>query len=269
LPIPTVQEPESFTFSGTPAEVRRFIGQLPSVFQGTDGTGLLGAYGGPPDFPDKPYRGLVYGTGLALADAVNIIQDAVAQGPYEPSGGAVYPGGSFGEKLADAAMLFKRTPVRIVGLNIGGWDTHTNQGQINGRHGNLLARIAGGFQALYRDLREQWDKLVILTMTEFGRTSRENGSRGTDHGHACVMFVAGGPVRGGVYNCDASTWAPGDLFSARNRYLDRRTDFRAVFAEIFLRHFGDDPAAIEEIIPGYSSAVQDDPSSFEPLHFLS
>jgi uncharacterized protein (DUF1501 family) len=269
LPIPTVQEPESFTFSGTPAEVRRFIGQLPSVFQGPDGTGLLGAYGGPPDFPDKPYRGLVYGTGLALADAVNIIQDAVAQGPYEPSGGAVYPGGSFGEKLADAAMLFKRTPVRIVGLNIGGWDTHTNQGQINGRHGNLLARIAEGFQALYRDLREQWDKLVILTMTEFGRTSRENGSRGTDHGHACVMFVAGGPVRGGVYNCDASTWAPGDLFSARNRYLDRRTDFRAVFAEIFLRHFGDDPAAIEEIIPGYSSAVQDDPSSFEPLHFLS
>ena len=269
LPIPTVRNPESFTFSGSPGKVRKFIGQLPSVPEGPDGTGLLGAYGGAPDFADKPYRGLVYGTGLALADAINIIQDAVAQGPYEPSGGAVYPQGSFGEKLTNAAMLFKRTPVRIVGLNIGGWDTHTNQGQINGRHGNLLAEVAGGFAALYRDLRDQWDKLLVVTMTEFGRTSRENGSRGTDHGHACVMFAGGGRVQGGVYNCDASTWTPGDLFSARDRYMYRRTDFRAVFAEIFLRHFGNDPATLEEIIPRYSSAVEADPDSFTPLGFLS
>jgi len=268
LPIPTVRNPESFTFSGDPAKVRKFIGRLPGVPEGPDGTGLLGAYGGPPDFPDKPYRGLVYGTGLALADAINIIQEAVAQGPYDPSGGAVYPQGSFGKKLADAAMLFKRTPVRIVGLNIGGWDTHTNQGQINGRHGDLLATVAEGFQALYRDLQEQWDKLIVVTMTDFGRTSRENGSRGTDHAHACVMFAAGGRVRGGVYNCDASTWAPGDLFSARDRYIRRRTDFRALFVEIFLRHFGNDPATLEEIIPGYSDAVQNDPGGFEPLGFL-
>ena len=75
-------------------------------------------------------------------------------------------------------------------------------------------------------------------------------------------------MQGGVYNCDASTWEPGDLFSARNRYVYRRTDFRAVFAEIFLRHFGNDPATLEEIIPGYSGAVQNDPGGFEPLGFL-
>lgn len=269
LPIPTIRDPESFTFSGDPASVRKFIGRLPSVPAGPDGTGLLGAYGGPPDFVGKPYRDLVYGTGLALADAISIVQAAVAQGPYEPSGGAVYPAGTFGRRLADAAMLFKRTPLRVIGLNIGGWDTHTNQGQIDGHHGNLLASVATGFQALYRDLQEQWDGLVIVTMTEFGRTSRENGSGGTDHAHACVVFVAGGRVRGGVYNCDASTWAPGDLFSARDRYVDRRTDFRAVFAEIFQRHFGSDLATVEEVIPGYSNAAQDNPNDFEPLGFLS
>ena len=69
-------------------------------------------------------------------------------------------------------MLFKRTPARVLGLNIGGWDTHTKQGAANGKQGDLLNQIAQGFQALYRDLQEQWDKIVIITMTEFGRTSK-------------------------------------------------------------------------------------------------
>jgi len=268
LSIPTIRDPERFTFSGDPAQIRRFIGHLPTIPEGPDGEGLLGLYGGPRDFPNKPHRDLVYGTGLALADAINIVQEAVAQGPYQPAAGAVYPQGGFGEKLTDVAMLLKRTPARVLGLNIGGWDTHTNQGQANGRQGNLLAQIAQGFQALHRDLSDQWDRLLIVTMTEFGRTSRENGSRGTDHGNACVMFVAGGSVRGGVYNCDASTWSPGDLFSASNRYVRRRTDFRAVFAEIFTKHFGNPETMLDQVIPGYSQAAIDDPGDFEPLNFL-
>ncbi len=269
LPIPTIRDPESFTFSGDAAKVSKFIGQLPTTAGGSDGTGMLGAYGGPRDFPGKTHRDLVYGTGLALADAINIVQDAVAQGPHEPSGQAVYPDSSFGNRLKDVAMLLKRTPVRILGVNIGGWDTHTSQGQINGHQGNLLAEVAQGFQALYRDLQDQWDKLIIVTMSEFGRTSRENGSQGTDHGHACAMFVAGGRVRGGVYNCDETTWSPGDLFSARERYLDRRTDYRAVFAEIFKNHFGTNETTIETVIPGYTQAVLNNPSDFVPLNFLS
>ncbi len=67
---------------------------------------------------------------------------------------------------------------------------------------NLLEQVAQGFSALYHDLQEQRDEPIIVTMSEFGRTSRENGSRDTDHGHACAMFVAGGRVQGGVYNCD-------------------------------------------------------------------
>jgi len=268
LPIPTINNPATFTFSGNASEVAKFIGQLPSSPEGPDGTGLLGAYGGPRDFADKPHRNLVYGTGLALADAINIVQDAVAQGPYEPANGAVYPEGSFGTKLSQIAMLLKRTPARVLGLNIGGWDTHTNQGQIDGRQGNLLAQVAQGFQALYYDLQEQWDKLIIVTMSEFGRTSRENGSQGTDHGHACAMFVAGGPVRGGVYNCDDRLWLPGDLFSARDRYLDRHTDFRAVFAEIFRQHFGTTDETLETVIPGYAEAMAAYPADFVPLGFL-
>jgi len=268
LPIPTIQDPASFTFTGEPAEVDKFIGRAPVTPQGPDGRGLMGAYGGPLDFAEKPYRDLVYGTGLALTSAMSTVQNAVAQGPYEASGGAVYPAGGFGDRLAQIAMLLKRTPVRVLGLNIGGWDTHTNQGRINGQQGNLLAQVAQGFAALYRDLQDQWDKLIILTMTEFGRTSKENGSRGTDHGSACVMFVAGGRVRGGVYNCDASTWAEGDLFSDAGRDVERRTDYRAVFGEIFARHFGDSAEILEQVIPGYFQTMLDNPADFEFLDFL-
>ena len=268
LPVPTIGNVETFSFSGDPAGSIKFIGQSPTTPQGYDGSGLLGAYGGPHDFPGKPYRELVYGTGLALTNSMNIVQEAVAQGPYMPSGGASYPGGSFGDRLEQIAMLLKRTNVRVLGVNIGGWDNHTNQGKIYGRHGDLLAQVAQGFQALYRDLRDQWDKLLIVTMTEFGRTSLENGSKGTDHGHACVMFVAGGRVHGGVYNCDASTWLEGDLFSASGRYVERRIDFRAIFGEIFMRHFGDNEEVLEQVIPGYTQAVQNNPGDFEFLNFL-
>ncbi len=268
LPVPTIGNVETFSFSGDPVGSIKFIGQSPTTPQGSDGSGLLGAYGGPHDFPGKPYRDLVYGTGLALTNSMNIVQEAVAQGPYVPSGGASYPGGSFGDRLEQIAMLLKRTNARVLGVNIGGWDNHTNQGKIYGRHGGLLAQVAQGFQALYRDLKDQWDKLLIVTMTEFGRTSQENGSKGTDHGHACVMFVAGGRVHGGVYNCDASTWLEGDLFSASGRYVERRTDFRAIFGEIFMRYFGDNEEVLEQVIPGYTQAVQNNPGDFEFLNFL-
>ncbi len=269
LPIPTINDPVRFTFSGAPDQVQKFIGKLPSLENGADGSGLLGAYGGPRDFPNKNYRDLVYNTGLALTDAMKIVQDATAQGSYEPSGGAVYPEGRFGQHCADAAMLMKRTPTRVLGVNIGGWDNHTNQGQIYGRQGDLLAQVAQSFQALYRDLQDQWDKLIIVTLTEFGRTSRENGSAGTDHGKACVMFVAGGAVRGGVYNCDSTTWAEGDMFSSRERYVDRKTDYRAVLGEIFMNHFGNDRALLDLVIPSYSEAEVANPMDFRLLGFLA
>ncbi|HLU46551.1 MAG TPA: DUF1501 domain-containing protein [Planctomycetota bacterium] len=268
LPIPTLRTASSFRFDVPVARSDKFLGALPPSSGSAGGRGLLGAYGGPRDFPGKPYRDLVYGTGLALADAMNVVRAALEQGPYTPQNGAEYPSGSFGEKLLEAAMLLKRTPVRIVGVNIGGWDLHTRQGAANGSHGSLLEDLAEGYRALYLDLQDQWEDLLIVNMTEFGRTSKENGSQGTDHADATCMLIAGGGVRGGVYNCDDTTWAAGDIFSRRGRYLERRTDFRAVFAEIFVKHFGDDPSILEEVIPGYTAAKNANPSDFVPLDFL-
>ena len=105
-------------------------------------------------------------------------------------------------------------------------------------------------------------------MTEFGRTSRENAGKGTDHAEASVMFVAGGGVKGGVYNCDPTRWKEDDLFSENERYLARKTDFRAVFGEIFRRHFGDDEATVERVIPGYGAGALANPSDFQRLGFM-
>lgn len=268
-PFPNFNRASEFSFAGTAAKSRKILGSLPSTPGGGDGSGLMGLYGGPQDDGLKSYRPLVHRTGQLLGSTMGILQGAVGQGTYTPANGAVYGNDSLGRKLREAAMLFKRTPVRIVGMTLGGWDNHTDQGQITGTQPNLLGQLARGIQALHRDLQDQWDKVLIVTMTEFGRTSEENGSRGTDHAESSVVFLAGGGVRGGIYNCDAATWKTGDLFSSRNgRYLAKRTDFRAVFGEIFVRHFGDGMPMLNEVIPGYDAARAKDPAGFQFLNFL-
>lgn len=268
VPVPAFPAVEDFSFDGTLSEIARFLGQLPSSPGGTDGKGLYGAYGGPPDLPSAPYRDLLMPTGVKLGESVSTVQDALAQGPYVPENGATYPTGTFGTQLSEIAMLMKRTPATILGVNIGGWDTHTNQGTLAGTHPNILGDLAQGIQALSRDLQAQWDDVLVVTLTEFGRTSLENGSRGTDHGASTAMFVAGGSVAGGVYNCDASTWATGDLFTENGRYVAANSDYRAIFAEIFQQHFGDDPAMMDSFIPGYDAAAAANPGLFAPLGFL-
>lgn len=269
-PFPNFSRASEFTFSGTGAKARKILGSLPGTGPASGGSGILGLYGGTQDDPSKLYRPLVHQTGNLLGSTMSILQSAVAQGTYTPANGAVYTNDSLGRKLLEAAMLFKRTPVKVVGMTLGGWDTHTGQGQLNGDHPNLMGQLARGMQALHRDLQDQWDKILIVTMTEFGRTSEENGSRGTDHAESSVVFVAGGGVKGGIYNCDSTTWKSGDLFSSRNgRYLAKRTDFRGVFGEVFSRHFGDSNSLLDQIIPGYSAAAAKDPTGFQPLNFLN
>ena len=118
------------------------------------------------------------------------------------------------------------------------------------------------------DLQDQWNDLVIVTMTEFGRTSKENGSRGTDHAEASAIFVAGGGVNGGVYNCDSTTWADGDMLSRSRRYVARKTDFRSVFGEIFTGHFGTPANRLDAVMPGYDQAKLAIPSDFAPLGII-
>ncbi|MGE4603155.1 MAG: DUF1501 domain-containing protein [Planctomycetota bacterium] len=269
IPMPAFPATEDYSFSGSLAEVERFLGALPSTPGGTDGYGFYGAYGGKPDLEGGPYRDALMPTGVKLGESVSTVQQALAQGPYVPENGAVYPNNTFGQQLSEIAMLLKRTPASLLGVNIGGWDTHTGQGRLTGAHPNILDDLAQGIQALSRDLQDMWEDTIVVTISEFGRTSIENGSSGTDHGAGTAMFVAGGNVIGGVYNCDPGTWPAGSLFSENDRYLAANTDFRVIFAEIFEQHFGDDPATMDQFMPGYDLAAAQYPGLFTQLGFLT
>lgn len=137
----------------------------------------------------------------------------------------------------------------MAALSIGGWDTHSNQGagESTGQQARRHQDFAAGIAALYADLGARIADVTILTMTEFGRTSAENGSFGTDHGNAAAWFVAGGAVRGGLYG----SWPglAGDQLS-RGRYLAHTVDFRDVMGDVLTRHLGSSDLA--SILPGHA-----------------
>jgi uncharacterized protein (DUF1501 family) len=175
---------------------------------------------------------------------------AIGQGPYARAG-AEYPDGAFGQSLRQIAQAIKSGGgVEMAFADIGGWDHHVNE--LGARPGagplaNLLRELGEGLSAFWRDMGDRMDDVAVVTMSEFGRTAKENGSRGTDHGHANCMFVLGGRVRGGkVYG----RW-PGlereQLHEGRG--LARTTDFRDVLGELVLRHLGN--PALETVFPGY------------------
>ncbi len=264
-PLPNFTQSSQFGFNGNTAQNAKFLGGTESAPGAGDGTGILGMYGGNV-LAGTTYGPVTHATGQALGTTLLTLQGA--SGTYTPENGAVYPNTTLGGRLREAAMLLKRTPVRIIGVDIGGWDTHTGQGAATGSQANRFADLSGGIQALSRDLQGQWDDVVIATMTEFGRTSAENGSGGTDHAEASAMFVCGGGVTGGVYNCDSTTWEPGAMTAVSNRYLSRRTDFRAVFGEIFKRHFGDSDAQLDTVIPDFSNLQASGGSTYDFLNIL-
>ena len=187
------------------------------------------------------------GMGRETFEAVNYLKKA-NPAQYKPENGAAYPTNPFGNSLRQIAQLIKAdVGLEIAFTDIGGWDTHVNQGNGRGQLANLLQQFSSAIGALYQDLGQRMDDVVILTMSEFGRTVRENGNRGTDHGHANAMFVMGNSVRGGkVYG----RW-PGlkndQLFEGRDLALT--TDFRDVFAEIATRHLG--ATNLKSVFPGY------------------
>ena len=264
--IPNLSDVRTFKFAGSKARNLKFLGGAESKK-----SGVIGAYDKSSDGSEKPYRTQVFRTGLALADVMRKLR-TIDPDTYEPANGATYPSGpSLYFKAKQTAQLLKVTPVQILGMNISGWDTHTNQGHLSGGYPDRLYQVAHVFRSLYRDLRDQWDDLLIISMTEFGRTSKENGSKGTDHGEAIAMFVAGGAVKGGVYNAasvDAWTQDGGIFSTSNNRYLRHWTDFRAVFAEIFMKHFGDDQTTLNKVILSYDKLAAANPKEYTQLGFL-
>ena len=186
--------------------------------------------------------------GREAFDAIKLMKQADPS-QYRPASGAEYPRSAFGQALRQVAQLAKAdVGLEIAFAETGNWDHHVNEGSTQGLLAARLDDFARGIGALVTDLGEQMRDTVILTMSEFGRTLAENGSRGTDHGHGNAMLAIGAGVKGGhVYG----KW-PGlerhQLFEGRD--LQVTTDFRDVFAEVVTTHLGVNDAS--GIFPGYA-----------------
>ena len=178
--------------------------------------------------------------------------DALARldaGAYRPANGATYSGRGLGKSLRQIARLIKADAgLEIAFAEIGGWDHHVNEGGAEGQLSNLLGRFAGDVAAFVADMGQRMDDVVIVTMSEFGRTARENGSRGTDHGHANALFVIGGPVKGGKIYGSWPGLADDRLHEGRDLALT--TDFRVVISELLEGHLG--AAKLDDVFPGYA-----------------
>lgn len=181
-------------------------------------------------------------------EATGMLESAI-QGEYQPNSGVIYPESEFGQGLLQVAQLIKADlGLEIAAVDIGGWDTHVNQGRVDGQFASLLSDLAEGISAFYHDLGDLTKRVTIVTMSEFGRRLSENGNNGTDHGHGNVMFVLGGGINGGkVYHqwpgLDAEAlYGPGDL--------DITIDFREVLGEIVQKRLAN--SKLEEVFPGYS-----------------
>ncbi|HXE09395.1 MAG TPA: DUF1501 domain-containing protein [Acidobacteriaceae bacterium] len=195
---------------------------------------------------DQSTDTVLQGTGQETFEAVKMLK-AANPAEYKPLAGVEYPAGAFGNSLKQIAQLMKANlGVEAAFTDIGGWDTHQNQGGANGQLANRLTEFSTAIAAFWRDMGDDAENVTLVTMSEFGRTARQNGTGGTDHGHANVMFVLGGAVKGGkVYG----KW-PGVENEQLNegRDLAVTTDFRTVLGETAYKTLG--AKNLEVVFPG-------------------
>ncbi|HEX8638789.1 MAG TPA: DUF1501 domain-containing protein [Pyrinomonadaceae bacterium] len=191
------------------------------------------------------------GTGAETFQAVNYLKQA-NPAQYREEHGAVYPNSPLGRSLRQIAQLIKAgVGLEVAFAESNGWDTHNNQGGARGQHANLLRDFGQSIAAFVTDLGKRMDDVVLLTMSEFGRTARENGTRGTDHGHGNAMLVLGGSVKGGTVFADWKGLRADQLNEGRD--LAVTTDFRDVFGEVAYKHLGNKD--LNKIFPGYKTNV--------------
>jgi uncharacterized protein (DUF1501 family) len=196
-------------------------------------------------------------TGKETFEAVNFLK-AANPAQYKPENGAVYPNTDFGRSMTQIAQLIKAgVGLEVAFTDTGNdvrWDTHINEGNSRGQLSNYLRTYGQALAAFATDLGKRMDDVIVITMSEFGRTARENGSRGTDHGHANMMFALGNSVKGGKVYGDFKGLKNDQLNEGRDLALT--TDFRDIFAEAAAKHLGDKD--LDKIFPGYQTG----PSKF-------
>ena len=174
----------------------------------------------------------------------------VDPGSAKPANGAEYPRSPLGNKLRQIAQLIRADlGLEIAFTDVGGWDTHVNQGADEGQLAQRLRDFGSSLAAFATDLGDRMADVMVLTMSEFGRTVAENGNRGTDHGHATAMFALGGGTRGGKVHGSWPTLDPAERFQGRD--LAVTTDFRDLFGEILVGHLG--ATDLEKVFPGHVS----------------
>jgi uncharacterized protein (DUF1501 family) len=196
-------------------------------------------------YANHPRFGRAYADGRA---AHREVMDALESREMQAADrGAPLPNG-FPDDAARLAGLMRNDPkIQLAFVALGGWDTHANQGAATGQLANRLAPLGQGLAVLAERLGPLFDDTIVVVMSEFGRTARENGNGGTDHGHGNVMWVMGGKVRGGKVYGD---WAGvGDAKLNEGRDLPVFTDFRSVLAQISEEHLMLGDKRLEQVFP--------------------
>ena len=192
----------------------------------------------------------LHGTGTETFEAIDLLRNA-DPAKYQPENGAEYPKNKLGQSVQQISQLLKASiGAEVLFVDCGGWDNHVNEGGSQGQLSNLLRDLGQSLAAFHQDMGDRMQDIVFVTMSEFGRTARENGNRGTDHGHANCMFVMGGDVKGGhVYG----KW-PGleDHQLNEGRDLALTTDFRSVVGEVLTKHIGVKDLA--PVFPGFDNS---------------
>jgi uncharacterized protein (DUF1501 family) len=226
VPAIALQSIADFHLRGEQSQIGRFQHTISSLYDGTEFLDIEGQ------------------ETLAAMDTLA----KLATQKYSPSNGAKYPKGFFGQSLLTLAQLIKaELGVEVGAVDMGGWDTHQNQGGGKGQMANLMKEFAEGLTAFYTDMGDAMKRVTVVTMSEFGRRVKENSSKGTDHGHGNVMFLMGGNVNGGRVYGDWPTLEPGKLYGPGD--LEITTDFRDVLGEVVQKRTGN--GNLGAVFPNY------------------
>ena len=241
----------------TPLRAVALSSSLPRILAGDRGGAVaianvsqFGIRGGAQAQPIAASFESMYG-GTAF-DAVRALK-AANVGDRKIENGATYPPGPFGESLRQIAQLIKSdVGLEVAFADVEGWDTHAGQGGAAGRLTQQLKQFGTAIAAFAQDLGSRMSDVVLVTTSEFGRTVKENGNRGTDHGHANVMMVLGGGVKGGKVYGEWPGLATEQLFERRDLALT--TDFRDVFGELLVKQLA--VTDLKSVFPGYVSSSE-------------
>jgi uncharacterized protein (DUF1501 family) len=237
------------------AEPALAIGRL-DAFAVRGGTGNGGAAGAFEAEYAQAADTLLTPTAREAFDAMALLR-SVRPGQQPPEHGAEYPRSGFGDAVRQIAALIKADlGLEVAFAELGQWDHHVNEGGANGQIASRLDDFARGLAAFAQDLGDRMADVVLVTMSEFGRTVRQNGDGGTDHGHGNAMLVLGGPVKGGKVYGHWPGLAREQLWQGRD--LAVTTDFRDVFAEAARGHLG--VTNVAAVFPGHTPGA--------PLGFL-